>query len=183
MQPLSAYAYFYFDSRSAEKGLLLYVNLVRSILTQLSYRCNGIPAALQEIYHNHGEGRQQPSLQSLHKTLQRVIEGFDHVYIVIDSLDECGDRSELLYWITGANIWRHANLHMLFTTRPEPDIRHDLAEITHIRYVVIEGSLSQRDIEIFLDAKLAKMKQWSQATRQVVKKKLLERADGMCVPS
>lgn len=112
-----------------------------------------------------------------------MIEGFDHVYIMIDSLDECGDRSELLYWITGTNIWKHANLHMLFTTRPEPDIRHDLAEITHIRYVVIEGPSSQRDIEIFLDAKLAKITQWSQATRQAVKKKLLERADGMYAPN
>lgn len=178
-QLFSGYAYFFFDSRNAEKGLLLYDNFIRSILTQLTYRCNGTPAALQDLYHKHGDGREQPSLKSLHEALQRVMAGFDHVYIVVDSLDECGDRSELLHWLTTAEIWSSQNLHLLLTSRPEHDIRLYIDGITHIRRVIIEGSFSQRDIEIYLDARLAKIKHWSQATRQAVKKKLMASAEGM----
>lgn len=179
--PLSAYAYFYFDSRSAEKGLSLYQNFVRSILTQLAYRCNGIPAALQDLYRKHGDGREQPSLAALHETLQLVINGFDHVYIVVDSLDECGERSELLRYMTAPGVWQSPNLHLLVTSRPEPEIRTQLGRIRHLKTITIEVSVAQRDIEMYLDARLAEITRWSKATQDRIKKKLMENVDGMWV--
>lgn len=81
------HAYFYFDSRNANDGLANIEALLRSLLSQLSSRCDGIPAALKALYHDHGNGRAQPSLESLTNALRAIIGGFDHVYIVIDSVD------------------------------------------------------------------------------------------------
>lgn len=179
MVPFSGYVYFYFDSRSAKKGLSLYHNFVRSVLTQLVYRCNGIPAALQELYRKHGDGREQPSLAALHKTLQRIMEGFGHVYIVVDSLDKCGDRPELLRHLTTAKVWENPNLHLLFMSRPAPDIQTRLRQITRLKPVTIGTSVSRKDIETFLDTRLSRIEQWNQATRDAVKKRLMENPDGM----
>lgn len=179
--PLSGYAYFYFDSRSAEKGLSLYQNFVRSVLTQLAYRCNGIPAALQDLYRRHGDGREQPSLSALHETLQHVMNGFDRIYIVMDSLDECGDRAELLRYMTAPGVWESPNLHLLVTSRPEPDIRTHLERIPYLNTVSILVEVTQIDIEMYLDARLARIARWSKATRDRIKKKLMENVDGMCV--
>lgn len=140
IEPLSAWAYFYFDSRSAEKGLSLYQNFVRSILAQLAYRCNGIPTPLQELYRKHGDGREQPSLAALHETLQRIMEGFNQVHIVVDSLDECGDRPELLRHLTTAKVWESPNLHLLLISRPEPNIQTRLERIPHFKSVTITAS-------------------------------------------
>lgn len=148
-------------------------------MTQLTYRCNGIPAALQSLYRKHGDGREQPSLAALHETLQRIMEGFDHVYIAVDSLDECGDKSELLRYMTAPGVWASPNLHLLLTSRPDPNIQTRLGRISHLKSVKITASASRKDIEIFLDARLSKIEHWNQATRDAVKKKLMENADGM----
>lgn len=180
IEPLSAHAYFYFDSRNAEKGLSLYHNFVRSLLTQLAYRCKGIPAALQNLYGKHGDGREQTSLTALHETLQRIMEGFDHVYIVVDSLDECGDRPELLRHLTTAKVWESSNLHLLLISRPEPSIQTRLQRTSPFKSVTITASVSQKDIETFLDARLSNIEHWSQDIRDAVRKKL-KNAGGMYV--
>ncbi|KAF7986925.1 hypothetical protein HWV62_12719 [Athelia sp. TMB] len=175
---LLGYAYFFFDSRNNDKRLLLVDNLIRSLLSQLSYRCGGIPAELKKIYHAHGDGRAQPSLESLYETLRRVIEGFDGVYVMIDSLDECGERNELLRWIKIAMGWKSQKLHLVFTSRPEPDIQSHLKILVGIRFLRMDG-LSQGDIGLFLDQELRHISHWDQKTRDLVRNTLSERADGM----
>lgn len=103
------------------------------------------------------------------------------MYIVVDALDECSDRPELLRHVTTAKIWESPNLHLLLTSRPEPDIRVDLEQISHLKPFTIKVSMSYNDIEIYLDARLARIKRWSQGTRDTVKKKLMENVDGMYV--
>ncbi|KZP09217.1 hypothetical protein FIBSPDRAFT_242108 [Athelia psychrophila] len=174
---LSGYAYFFFDSRNADQGLVMFENFLRSLLSQLSYRCGGIPAALVNVYHAHGDGRAQPSLECLNSTLRCMIEGFDHVYIMVDSLDECRDRTELLRWIQTAASWNSDKLHLLFTSRREPDIRSQLDSIARMCRVVIDGE-SQKDILLYLDVRLRPIN-WDEETRELVKSTVGGRADGM----
>lgn len=181
--PLSGYAYFFFDSRNADKGLILSDNLLRSLLSQLSSRCGGIPAALKESFEAHGAGREQPSTKSLQDTLQLVLDGFDQVYIMIDSLDECGERAELLRVISTMADWKSRSLHLLMTSRPEPEITTSLDLIPKICTVRINGSVLDTDLNIYLDEQLSSQSRWSEKTRQLVKATLIEGADGMCVVS
>lgn len=177
---LSGYAYFFFDSRNADKVLVMFENLLRSLLSQLSHRCGGIPAVLKNIYHAHCDGRTQPSVESLQETLRCVMEGFDHVYIMIDSLDECGDRAELLRWIQSLESWNSDRLHLLLTSRPEQDIRRRLDPMSRISQVMIDG-WSQGDILLYLDEQLLSIA-WDEKTRALVKNTLGKRSDAMCVP-
>lgn len=126
---LVGYAYFYFDSRNADDDLVSFEALLRSLLSQLSHRCGGLPVALKDLYHDHGDGHARPSLESLSDALREIIAGFDRVYIVIDSLDECRDRFELVQWIQTMTGWNSDRLHLLFTSRPEPDIRKHIDSV------------------------------------------------------
>lgn len=157
----------------------MFENFLRSLLSQLSYRRQGIPAALMKLYHAHGDGRAQPSLESLNDTLRSMVEGFGHVYIMVDSLDECGDRAELLRWIQTTASWNSDKLHLLFTSRREPDIRSQLDNIARLRHVMIDGK-SQQDILLYLDEQLRPI-HWDETTRELVKITVGGRADGMCV--
>lgn len=180
-RPLSGYAYFFFDSRNSNKGLSAYENLLRSLLSQLASRCGGIPGALKDMYQQHHDGRSRPSLKSLGKALQRVIEGFDEVYIMVDSLDECGDRVELLQWIKATIGWEFCKLHLLFTSRPETDIVKHLDPISRVRRVHMAQSSCNMDIRLYLDSRIALIDVWDESIRVLVKTTLIEDADGMCV--
>ncbi|KZP13149.1 hypothetical protein FIBSPDRAFT_869589 [Athelia psychrophila] len=74
--PSSACAYFFFDSRDAQTDLSLHNKLIRSIIRQLSHQSSGCPASLVELY---GGGHEQPSITSLELTLQKILDGFEHV--------------------------------------------------------------------------------------------------------
>src|ERR1700733_11270419 len=79
------YAYFFFDGRDSQKDLQLHDKFIRSLIMQFSLRCGGgIPATLVDLY---GHGQEQPSTRALQETLQRILDGFDSVYVIIDSLD------------------------------------------------------------------------------------------------
>lgn len=108
---------------------------MRSLLSQAAYRCGGIPTALSDVYRAHGNGREHPSLSCLRETLERVLQEYDHFYIVIDSLDECGDRLELLAWISSMASWKSNRLHLLLTSRPEADIMDNLSTVAGLSYV------------------------------------------------
>ncbi|KAF7981790.1 hypothetical protein HWV62_31881 [Athelia sp. TMB] len=176
---LSGYAYFFFDSRDSNQALTRYENLLKSVVSQLGYRCGGVPAALRDMYRAHGSGREHPSIKSLYDTLQIVVEGFDHFYIIVDSLDECGDRLELLGCIRALASWNSKRLHILFTSRPEPDIERQLSLLPPIDHLRIDGKMSRIDIMIYLDQRLLSMNRWDEKTSHLIKTTLAERADGM----
>lgn len=109
------------------------------------------------------------------------MEGFDHVYIMIDALDECADRVKLLGWIETMASWNSDRLHLLLTSRLEPDIRRRLNLLTRLRPVRFEASALERDIGVFLDAQLSSIPDWNNDTRALVKTTLIGDADGMYV--
>lgn len=91
-----ASAYFFFDSRDGQIDLSTYDKMLRSLISQLPNREGGMPEPLEEIYgkkHHHP----QPSIASLEKTLQKIIQNLEQTFIVLDALDECkrDDRGRL----------------------------------------------------------------------------------------
>lgn len=154
--PLSGWAYFFFDSRNTNlEGLVLYENFLRSILSQLCSRCDGVPGIVEALYRSHGKGRETPSVKALEETLQHLIGAFNYAYIVIDSLDECGDKTDLLRWIQTAASWNLTKLHILATTRPEPDIQILLKRISDIRIIILQGAALEKDIIMYLGGRLS----------------------------
>lgn len=77
-------AYFFFDGRSGETDLALHHRMLRSLIFQLSHQTRNLPEALLLAY--------KATVNSLEITLQSIIQEFEHVYLVVDALDECGDK-------------------------------------------------------------------------------------------
>ncbi|THH11967.1 hypothetical protein EW146_g7869, partial [Bondarzewia mesenterica] len=85
-----AFAYFFFDSRDSQEERQLHDKLIRSLIKQLSAKPHNLSDALVKLYDN---GQHQPLAKNLEETLQLIIQEFEDVYIVIDALDECHQRS------------------------------------------------------------------------------------------
>lgn len=146
-------------------------------------RCGDtIPAALVELYDTCDKGNRQPLELQLETTLTRILETFKNTYIIIDSLDECGEKSDLLRWIGSVASSHSANLHSMFTSRPEPEVKQGLSFLSDKRIVDISTQYNAGDIEAYLDAELAKMHKWSEpGEKEMIKDALLSGSDGMYV--
>lgn len=178
--PAVACAYFFLDNRTAQSDLSSHDKMLRSLVEQLSRQSTGLPAALIEMY---GDGHQQPSVASLQIALQRLIEGFEQTYIVIDGLDECIDREKLITWIGDLLQRNTSKLHALLSSRPEHDIESSFKNIAHLVRVPLVGKAVDADINRYLDAVLAKLTKWDAPIRNRVKDALVRDAQGTCVQS
>src|ERR1700761_6939256 len=89
----SATAYFFFDGRDSQKDFQLHDKLIRSLIWQFSLKCDGgVPKVLANLYACCGNGHQEPTLDDLQITLQKILDGFHSTFIILDALDECAER-------------------------------------------------------------------------------------------
>jgi hypothetical protein len=143
----------------------------------------GIPATLAKLYQYCHNGRSQPSVESLQSILFTILEAFGDVYIVLDALDECAERKELLKWIKDMTSWKKGKLHLLGTSRPVEDIAKYLRSLDP-HHVCMMEDLVTYDIEKYIDGILHQddaFEHWDSEVKAAIKKKLLENAGGMYV--
>ncbi|THH13086.1 hypothetical protein EW146_g7087 [Bondarzewia mesenterica] len=177
-----AFAYFFFDSRDSQEERQAHDKLIRSLIKQLSAKPHNLSDALVKLYDN---GQHQPLAKNLEETLQLIIQEFEDVYIVIDALDECHQRSrsKLLKWIGTVTESTGGKLHLLVTSRKEPDVEKGLSSLSsrHGGPLCVESESSNADIRIYLDSmlQLDEMQKWDDANRERIKATLLERCEGM----
>ena len=178
----SAYAYFFFDGRDGQKESQTVGSLIRSLIRQFWTPYGGVPAVLTKLYHScHGGA--QPSVESLHATLLLILEAFNDVFIILDALDECTERKDLLDWIKEMTSWRKGKLHLLATSRPEEDISKHL-RLLDPDHVYITQDLITRDIKRYVDHILDvedAFDRWDNGIKANIKNKLLDSAEGMFV--
>ena len=180
--PRVACAYYFFDGRDGQKELQTVASLIRSLIRQFSTPYGGLPATLTKLFHSCHDGGSQPAVKSLQATLIHILEAFDDVYIVLDALDECSERRDLLKWITEMICLGKDKLHLLATSRPEEDIVMHLLSLNP-GHVCMEPELVKWDIAKYIDSILDEKNQWSNDTKATIKSTLLEHAGGMYVRS
>ncbi|KAL8638995.1 MAG: hypothetical protein Q9228_003911, partial [Teloschistes exilis] len=112
----TAVLYFYFDFNDVEKQR--HEKMIRSLIVQLFLQRTRTSQALEALYLSSMNGERQPTSETLLKTLQQML-GFEDTYIVIDALDECLERHELMENIEELTRWTGEKLHILITSRPE----------------------------------------------------------------
>ncbi|KAF7978584.1 hypothetical protein HWV62_45296 [Athelia sp. TMB] len=178
-KPSVGYAYFFFDGTSAQSKLANHESMVRSIIMQLSDLVDGIPPELVALYEGEHSGRSQPLLASLEDTLLRIVQPFSAVYIVIDALDECDDRPKLLRWINSVTSQWSGLLHLMVTSRPEPDIKDRLRPLCNLREVDVADRRSSYDICRYIDASLSEVNAWTESQKELVRVALVNGADGV----
>jgi hypothetical protein len=181
--PSRGIAYFFFDGRDGRKELQLHNKLIRSLISQLSdTRHGGIPVELADLYKNCGV--QQPSDDQLQNVLRDILDGFSHAYIVIDALDECTDRKVTLNWVNklvAATDRKAENLHIVVTSRPEPDIKEVFWGLDPHPIDVGEATANQ-DIMKYLKLQMeSKFKKYDENTQKEIELELAEHAEGSYV--
>lgn len=109
---------------------------MRSWIRDICSNRRDIPQVLKDAYARCNHGQQQPDFKSLKKILKAVMDGFQHIYLIIDALDEYpkDERIEgksLLDTILETNRWNIDSTHMFVTSRKEDDIRRYIDDTAH----------------------------------------------------
>ncbi|KAF7978585.1 hypothetical protein HWV62_45298 [Athelia sp. TMB] len=178
-KPSVGYAYFFFDGTSAQSKLANHESMVRSIIMQLADLVDGIPPELVALYEGEHSGRSQPLLASLENTLLRIVQSLSAVYIVIDALDECDDRPKLLRWIDTVTSQTSSLLHLMVTSRPEPDIKDRLRPLCNMCEVDVADRRGSHDIRRYIDAILSEVHAWTESQKELVRTALVNGARGV----
>jgi hypothetical protein len=86
--------YFYFDFKDVQKQdaeLML-----RSLLCQLLQRSLIIPQGVNALFSSCKKGQRQLSLHALLEVTQQAMQEFECVYVVLNALNKCTQRSKLI---------------------------------------------------------------------------------------
>ncbi|KAL0938233.1 ankyrin repeat protein [Colletotrichum truncatum] len=127
---------FFFDFGDGQKQTV--DHLVRSLIFQLYTVTVGtqnleILQKLDSLLSSSTNGSSQPTMTELSNCFASMLEAADDVCIIIDALDECSNRKELLTWITYlacSPCLRH--IKFLITSRPEEEFRQRIPLITGV---------------------------------------------------
>jgi hypothetical protein len=170
-------AYFYFDFNDKRKQN--HENLIRSLITQLSIQNASPPKALEALYAINQNGHQQPSHQGLVETLKVILRLFPKTYIILDALDECTDREELLELIEEMNRW--GAVQILATSRKEKDIEEALHPLVTCQICIQDAQIDD-DIKLYIRQRLqndSKLKKWPLMVQREIEESLMDGANGM----
>jgi hypothetical protein len=178
-------AYFYFDFNNTQKQdpeLML-----RSLLCQLVQRSVVIPKGVDALFSSCENGQRKPSSHTLLQVTREAAQEFTHVYVVLDALDECTQRSELMNMLETVAAWQLDNLHLLITSRKERDIESSLEK--HIRdedAACLQRDVVDKDIQRYVQQRLHDdndLARWNRdaAIRQEIEEALMRGARGMYV--
>ena len=140
---------------------------MRSLIWQFTLKCEGrVPNVLVNLYAHCGNGHQEPTLDDLQNTLQRILGGFSSTFIMLDALDECTEREKLLNWIQTVIVEKDMNLglHLIVTSHPEQEIEDKFKSCHHLDLV---KESENHDLIAYLDYQLqndSDLKKWNSDT-------------------
>lgn len=175
--------YFYFDFDDVEKQGQ--EKMIRSLILQLSSQCGSTPQGLEALYSSCMNGERQPTHEMLKATLYQTMVSFNETFIILDALDECLERQELLEDIEEFNSWTDANLHLLSTSRREKDIEERIEPLARDRGKISMDSVRiNDDIRAYVHERLRadpELKRWRKQPKvqQEIENTLMDKADGM----
>ena len=136
-----------------------------------------------DLYAHCGNGHQEPSLDDLQDTLQKILDGFSSTFIILDALDECAEREKLFNWIQTLILRKDLNLglHLIVMSRPEQEIEDKLKSY---HYLDLVKESKNHDLIAYLDYQLGNdsdLQKWNSDIQEQIKLTLMKQADGMYV--
>ena len=188
LSPTTGLAFFFFtfndDSKQDASAML------RALILQLSSQLNGNHILLTRLYDRYRDAT--PPDHDLEDCMHQLLRAFQHVYIILDALDESPRhqhgknlRQNVLEVLVLMRKWSEPGLHLLVTSRDEPDIRRDLllgdlhalqSEVSSMKNTSVD-----RDIASFISGCLKdrrEMRKWEKYHDQI-ERALTERSRGM----
>jgi Cdc6-like AAA superfamily ATPase len=172
-----AYIFCNFQRRSEQNP----VELLASLLKQLSQKQSLLPECVRELYETHKENWTRPSLDEISSAIQSVTAGYTRVYIIVDALDECqtsnGCRMRFLREIF--NLQAKYGAHFFATSRFIPDIAESFKGSTSL-----EVKAHEEDIRSYIDGSILNLPGFVRCNptlQDIIKKGIVQAANGMYV--
>jgi Cdc6-like AAA superfamily ATPase len=158
--------------------------MIRSLIKQLSEQLPYTSEALESIFSSCTNGNRTPTTKALRTCLGQLIGEFNHVFVILDALDECADQDELMDSLQEIVTRDLQMLHVLATSRKEKEIEDGFEPIlTEDQKVYIQSNLINEDIRAYIYARLQtdkKLKRWQKDEySRMIEMTLMEKADGM----
>jgi len=144
---------FFFDFRDEKKQHL--DNLLRSLASQLYLHCAESQQELDGLFASCESGQKQPTTGLLSKTVHLMMQRPQKLQIVLDALDECTTRSELLRWMKTLSGSELKNTYLIATSRREEELESRLSDwINKGNMIPMDKSLVNKDIRSYTRARL-----------------------------
>ena len=176
-------AYFYFDFNDSTKQY--HDKMLRSLIIQLFSNHQSIPEPLLSLYKSCQDGAKPPQTKDFETLLKALIDLYEKTFIVLDALDECEDRQDLLNFLESAIRWKSQKLNIVMTSRKLKDFEDFFdAEIEEWTRISIQNENVDEDIRSYVYGKLQndrKFKRWQgqPKAREEIVTRLMEKSDGM----
>ena len=161
--------------------------MLRALVLQLSGQLNDNHRILSGLHESYPSAA--PPDQALMGCLRQLMRAFDDAYIILDALDESSrdrHRRDMLQALADLRTWSEPGLHLLVTSREEPDIRDMLlSELGALpeETISLKNDSVDSDIASFISGSLKndrRLRKWEKYHDQI-EKALTERAKGVCV--
>ena len=173
--------YFYFDFKDEAKQS--FEKMVRSLIWQVYRHNEKSREHLDQLYSSCSAGDDQPQLKSLIETFESMTDEVENLKIVLDALDECVTRRQLLDWLACAG---PKGLQVLLTSRELDEIKSSLTDwIPSVAIMPIQPTRVNEDIRSLVrrtlsdDRELRRQWQGMPGVHERMEIKLMEKADGM----
>lgn len=185
----SSIAYFYFDF--TDKAKQDCTNLLLSLVSQLAFSSLESYALVKDKYFRHNNGQSRPNLNMLSLLFDEITQLTGDFFLVIDALDECDAREDLLTWIEyvlSSKTSKQRALHLLALSRRERDIEEMLESSNDAGYkcyaMSIDDGKVDDDIRKYIQTQIQtnrRLKKWPVNIREHIEDVLMRKANGMYV--
>ncbi|KAH8647303.1 hypothetical protein BX600DRAFT_420393 [Xylariales sp. PMI_506] len=139
----SSVLYFYFDFSDTRKQFL--EDAVRTLTFQLYSQHSEVRKHLEMLFSSCSDGSYQPTTESLCHTFECMLQQQTEVWIVLDALDECNNRTRDLFpWIK--SLHDQQSTRLLLTSRPEQDIESIIEIWDYCEIMSLQSNLVEEDI-------------------------------------
>ena len=177
----SLIVYYYFDFSDQINETQKAEGFLRSVLRQLSLQT--LYAPVESLYSECNDGRVTASELRLRETLVLVLQDVPPLFVVVDALDECVERNEMIDLLSRLKASGSANTHILVSSRQEPDIKEGLLQAEPLQIELTEKMI-RHDIERFIKKRIARNQRLSRWCKKAdvnhkLRSTLLEGANGM----
>lgn len=140
-----AIAYIYFDYK--EQAEQTSVSLVTSLLQQLILKDAFIPDEISALFHQHMQHLTRPSAEEWSMLLEMQIRRFSRVFILVDALDECFEKTRDEFLAELQRLRPFVNL--LITSRPTLSIEFEFPGVERL-----DIQAADLDIRRYLNSRL-----------------------------
>ncbi|GAB1316569.1 Ankryin repeat protein (Fragment) [Madurella fahalii] len=174
---------FYFDFNDTVKQNM--DGVIRSLIFQL-YKLGSHLKDLESLYQSYLDGHRQPDTKTLSNCLYAMIKASGATYIIMDALDECTERRELLGWMkeffTKPGL---SHVHLIATSRPEEEFLSFIPSwIGKEHCLQLDKDSVNADIRFYVTARLEHSSDFvnkglSQDLVEQIRNKVGDGADGM----